>query len=427
MSIRSSLAQQTVPATAGLEANGLREAFAEAAQAPAVGQTWPGWEPGEFQVHFIYTGVCESMFYIFPDGTSMLLDCGDHPACNRGELAVPILPDQSRHAGEWIARYVARVNPNQQDVDYMMVSHFHADHTGGETWHAGETSGRGEDYYLSGFAQAAETLHFGTCVDRGWPDYDDPIPLAGPELDNMRKLYAWLQKKGDVRFEKFRVGELDQIAMKRDGARYADAFGIRNVCGNGRIALVDGGIRDLYAGFEGQWLNENAMSLGMVMNYGPFRFFTGGDFSDEAPALQGRPRVEIENELGPQVGPVDVCKINHHGHNSMPEGFVKAVRARVYVGCVWDQLHNLDPVMARLGDPDLYPGERLVCPGIMPAERRAVDSGKPWMATVPPAAYEGGHVVLNVTNGGERYSITYLSAADESMQIRAVHHFETRR
>jgi hypothetical protein len=31
-----------------------------------------------------------------------------------------------------------------------------------------------------------------------------------------------------------------------------------------------------------------------------------------------------------------------------------------------------------------------------------------------------------VTDGGERYSVTYLSAADESMQIRSVFYFETR-
>jgi hypothetical protein len=391
-----------------------------------VGQVWPGWKPGEFQVHFICTGVAESLFCILPDGTSMLLDCGDHPACNRGELAVPILPDQSRHAGEWVARYVERVNPHGRDVDYMMVSHFHADHTGGETWHAGKTSGRGDDYYLSGFAQAAETLRFDIGVDRGWPNYNDPFDLSCHELENMRKLYAWLQRNGDFRMEKFEVGARDQIAMRKDAASYTDSFRIHNVCGNGRIALADGGIRDLYEGFGGRPLNENGMSLGMVMEYGPFRFLTAGDFSDKAPALEGQPRVEIENELGPEVGPVDVCKINHHGHHSMPEGFVQAVQARVYVSCVWDQLHNVDPVMVRLNNRDLYPGERLVCPGILPAERLAVDEGKDWMEIVPDVAYEGGHMVLNVTDGGERYSISYLTAADESMQVRSVSHFETR-
>lgn len=357
----------------------------------------------------------------------MLLDCGDHPACNRGELAVPILPDQSRHAGEWIARYVERVNPNGRDVDYMMISHFHADHTGGETWHVGETEGRGEDYYLSGFAEAAETLRFGKGLDRGWPDYDDPIPFSGQELTNVRKLYAWLRERDGFQVEKFEVGAFNQIALKRDPTPFADAFRIRNVCGNGKIAKPDGGIRDLYAGFQGPLFNENGMSLGMIMSYGPFRFFTAGDFSDKTPAIDGRPSVDIEDELGPEIGPLDVCKINHHGHFSMPADSVKAVQARVYISCVWDQLHNVDPVMARLNDTTLYPGERLVCPGIMPAERRAADEGKPWTATVPQVSHEGGHIVLNVTDGGKRYSVTYLSAADESMRIRSVFRFNTRR
>ena len=42
------------------------------------GKVWPGWKRGEFQTHFIYTGRSESVFMIFPDGTTMLVDCGDY-------------------------------------------------------------------------------------------------------------------------------------------------------------------------------------------------------------------------------------------------------------------------------------------------------------------------------------------------------------
>ena len=73
------------------------KAFAAGKTDPQVGKAWKGWKKGHFQVHFIYTGVAESMFMIFPDGTSMLLDCGDHNAIGRGKLAVPVLPDGSRH------------------------------------------------------------------------------------------------------------------------------------------------------------------------------------------------------------------------------------------------------------------------------------------------------------------------------------------
>jgi hypothetical protein len=35
-----------------------------------------------------------------PDGTTMLLDCGDHPAWQRGKLAVP-LPEGSNRSPEY--------------------------------------------------------------------------------------------------------------------------------------------------------------------------------------------------------------------------------------------------------------------------------------------------------------------------------------
>ena len=133
---------------------------------PRVGKAWDGWRPGHFQIHVIYTGVAESLFLVFPDGTTMLLDCGDHPACKRGKLAVPILPDQSRHAGEWVARYVLRANPHGRDVDYMMLSHYHSDHGGQLKFNAGDApNGK---YKLSGFGQAMEYLTFRRAIDRAW-------------------------------------------------------------------------------------------------------------------------------------------------------------------------------------------------------------------------------------------------------------------
>ncbi len=394
-------------------------AFAEGAKDSAVGKPWKGWKKGEFQVHFIYTGVGESMFYIFPDGTTMLLDCGDHAAHERGKLAVPILPDMSRHSGEWIARYVQRVNPSKNDVDYMFVSHFHADHTGWSKYHAGKTSGRVEDYYLSGFAHAAEFLNFKKCIDRGYPNYDEPRVLKNSEpLNNMKSLYKHLQSKGDFTIEKFRVGEVDQVAMMKEKGAYKN-FSILNVCANGKIWTKDGGIIDVYADRpKNKGVNENGLCLGLVFRYGDFSFFSGGDFSDK---IKRDGKVYMtEDALGPHVGHVDVCKVNHHGHYSMPSEFIRSVSSRFYVSCVWDQLHNVDPVMARLSDTSIYPGKRTICPGIFPKERREADKGKAWLANVPVESYEGGHIVLNVAEGGKDYSLTYLTAKDESMLVTSV-------
>ena len=37
---------------------------------------YPGWRPGELDLHFVYTGCGENMFYRLPDGTSILNDTG---------------------------------------------------------------------------------------------------------------------------------------------------------------------------------------------------------------------------------------------------------------------------------------------------------------------------------------------------------------
>ena len=100
-----------------------------------------------------------------------------------------------------------------------------------------------------------------------------------------------------------------------------------------------------------------------------------------------------ERELGKASGRVDVAKINHHGHHSMPSELVRDLQARVYVACIWDQLHVTDDTMTRIADATLYPGERTIFPGVMTAERRAKEADRPWMHDVPKAVYEGSHIV----------------------------------
>jgi hypothetical protein len=360
----------------------------------------------------------------------MLLDCGDHAAINRGRLAVPVLPNGKLHAGEWIARYVKRVNPNGDKVDYLVPSHFHSDHCGCETFHAGKTQGRGEDYFLSGYAQAAETLRFARAVDRGWPGYDDPLPFYDSERrgcrDNMLRLYRHLEKRDGLKCEKFIVGSKSQFRPLRD-ASLAPGFTVENICGNGKIALPDGSIKDLYADYirrtRAKWVGENGMSTGMIFRYGKFSLFAAGDFSAWLKNADGS-RYDIEEELVAAIGrPVSVAKVNHHGHHSMPAKLVKALAPRVWFSCVWDQLHDTADTLANLSDRSIYPGERTIAPGIMPAERRWEDLGRPWMGDIPKETYEGAHLVFDVPPGGDSYSLSFITADDESMKVRAVMHF----
>jgi len=399
----------------------------------AVGEVWGGWKPGEFQVHFIYTGVGESMFLIFPDATTMLLDCGDHPALTRLDLALPVLPSPGRLAGDWVARYVTRVNPNGADVDYMMTTHWHTDHVGSLYWQSARRLKKGErrtGLVRSGFGLAVETLHFKKAIDRGWPNYDDPMSKYPNEgrmtIDLMKQVYAFLAKRDGLTVEKFRLGATDQIVPLRNPSG-VNGFSVRNIAANGRIALPDGTIKDVMKHPDGSPMkcyNENLLSLGTVFSYGKFRFYTAGDFSGPGD-LASSNKFYPERLIGKAAGRVDVAKINHHGCHSMPVELVRDLQARVYVACVWDQLHVTNNTMVRMSDTSLYPGERTIFPGVMSTERRAAEGDRVWMRNVPEAVYEGSHIVLSVPPGGETYRITCLTAADESMRIKATFDYKS--
>ena len=383
-----------------------------------------GWKPGEFQVHFIYTGVAESLFILMPDGTSMLLDCGDIPAIMRNPYDVPV-PHPREMAGQTVADYVLGVNPRGRDVDYLVVSHWHSDHTGTPNWQSCGTMvdrSKGE-YWRSGFGIAAERLRFARAVDRG---FDDPIPYRDDRDrpgEHMRRLYDCLVRRDGLVREPFRLGAADQFVPRHGGA---EGFSVRNIAGNGRLALPDGSVRDLYGGYLAahpglQRLNENGMSLGHVFSYGPFRFYTAGDFCD---ALDG---FHTEDAMAEACGEVDVAKINHHGHHSMSPRLVAALRARCYVACVWDQLHVTDDTMTRLADRSLYPGPRTFYPGVFTAERQREDAGKAWTADVAPAVRtKGAHVVLTVPPGGRTYTMTCLDATGKGLEILSVDKYETK-
>ena len=389
------------------------QTIAAGARHPSVGHALAPWKNGHFQIHFIYTGVAESIFLVYPDGTSLLIDCGDIAAHKRGKYAVPILPGLERHAGEWIARYVLRVNPRLEKVDYMLLTHYHSDHGGGRGYHAG-LAPNGE-YYLSGFGQAMEWLSFGKAIDRAWPTFDDPLPRR-PEDDtwmvaHMQGVYRELERRGTV-VERFRLEKgSDQLRPLHGDAQ---GFGIRPLCANGRVLMPDGAVRDLYADFiawtKTRSLNENAMSIGMKFTYGPFGFYTAGDFEDRQRQRNGS-AWEIEEAMAETVGVATVAKLDHHGNSSMCEKLVAALRSQVYVGCIWDWFHVDDATMTRLADRSLYGVPRLMLPTYMPLARPATPAGRGYLPDVDRCVIDQPcHVVLDVPPGGESYTLSCLSA-----------------
>ena len=388
---------------------------------PVVQGELPTWKKGEFQIHFIHTGVGESQFLVFPDGTTMLLDCPGNPAVNLGRAGVPILPSAKLHAGEWVARYVARVNPNKTEVDYLALSHFHQDHGGGISYHKGVAKWKGGEYYRSGFALAAEQLKFRKAIDRTGPTFDDfmkDYSAPGATMKNMEQLYRHLMDRDGLVLEKFRLGATDQVTPLRDASACA-GFAVLNILGNGMVAKSDGGTVDL---FNGNYDNlkkmqgfENPLSVGYVFRYGAFSYGTFGDFN--ARASDGK---LVEKKAAPYMPHMTVAKMNHHGcPGSHPKVWVSALSPKVWVGAIWHQGHADAYTFEKMADEACYAGERLICPTVYPSERRiaAILQKAPWLPQVVPASFAGGHVVVTVPPGGKTFTVRYVDAGDVKMNV----------
>ena len=396
-----------------------RTALAATESPVPASDSWSGWQSGHFQIHAIYTGVAESIFLVYPDGTSLLIDCGDHPAHTRGKLAVPILPDLTKHSGARIAEYVRKVNPRGSEVDYFLLTHYHSDHAGSYGYHAGFSPDF--KYVKSGLGEAIETLSFGKVVDRAWPTFDDPLPVSenadGRLLANLKEVYAELRRRG-TEIERFRLeAGSDQLRPLHGGA---DAFSVRALSANGRLLAPDGSVVDLYAAEKAAGrlskVNENMMSIGLRFDFGCFGFYTAGDFSDGGGRREAR--------MAEVCGRVDVAKINHHGHHSMPEGLVRALGARVYLACIWDQLHVTRDAMRRIAAGSA-PNRPLLAPGVFTEERRREDADEKWKQDVAQETFGGAHVVVDVPPGGAEYTVSFISPCDDDLRILGERRFRS--
>lgn len=395
-------------------------AFTGCTSSPDSSNVFPCWKKGEMEIHHIYTGRGESNFLVLPDGTTMLIDAGDWDPKDYPKMT-EALPDSSRRAGEWIARYVQRVNPNVDKVDYLMVSHFHNDHFGDASNPVPMTENRKPNYLLTGCMEAGEYLHFSYFIDRGWPNYNYPLSIQDEDVDNYRAFLSYKMKTDYLKPVEFKVGAFDQIKLLKNPKKYASSFHIRNLSANGVIWLGNDSTLacyDLNPANLTNWQNENTKSIGICIAYGPFRYFTAGDLS--APLLDAEGNwFQVDELVAKTCGEVDVCKANHHAYkDAMSEGFVKNIKATNYIIPVWDYEHIQPSIISRMASRDLYEGDRMVFATNVPSTLRKAYSSEPWYPTL---CKEDGHVVVKVYDKGRKYKIFILSAKDENMNIIATY------
>lgn len=365
-----------------------------------IGERYPGWNPGEMDIHFIHTGVGEQTFFIFPDGTTTLLDCGHvFPRRPGYAEAVPAMPSDRLRGGEWVARYLSRVT-DRREIDYVLVSHAHDDH-------------------VMGLPDVAKTFAFRHWLDHQYPRVGVDSLDADPDTVRFMREFVPSACTRGMKAEAFAVGALNQIALQHDAARRYGDFEIRNLAANG--VLWDGarGTRDYLTehlrltGKSGVW--ENQLSDAIRIRYGNFTYYTGGDVELTLKTSEGE--IDWEAAVGRVAGPVDVCKTNHHAFwNAMRPGFVREVRARAYLSSVWSPDQVNDRNLPHVASRDLYPGKRTIFFGAMPKGRLAAFGDAAFVKDFSPRV---GHQVVKVAPGGTSYEIFTLDAADESMRVLA--------
>ena len=133
----------------------------------------------------------------------------------------------------------------------------------------------------------------------------------------------------------------------------------------------------------------------------------------------GGKTVDYEGLVGERIGPLSVCKMNHHGcNNAMRDGFVNAVKAQTYISCMWSPGQAFPDALDRMWRAGTHDGAR---PLLLPQLVGALQKGgeEKFGYKVPPKGVY--HVIVKVFPGGERYRTYLVDPRDEDFRVVAAY------
>jgi hypothetical protein len=398
-------------------------------QAPAVvGEPLPAWKEGYLDLHHINTGRGNAAFYILPDGTTILFDAGELDPTNPRTTSLrntPIRPDSSKHPYEWIAEYIKRV-AHCKVIDYAVISHFHDDHFG--SWYRGAPVAKGGHFVLSGITGVADLLPVHMLLTRDYHFPVDPeqrIEKASPDnpfVKDWNNFLSFLSYRRGIGYSDgfFQAGSRSQLHLVHQAGRYPDCY-IQNVKSNGWIWTgKDSTVRQHFPPVDSAdrktWPDENALSNVLVIHYGAFSYYTGGDcpgnvFPGDAPWR------DVETAVAAAIGEVDVATMDHHGNRDAVNEFqIKTFRPSVWIEQVWTADHPGHETLIRVTSPFLYKGKRdLFATNFMEANHLVI-------GPLVDASYRSrqGHILVRVLPGGKNYYVIILDDSKADAAVKAV-------
>lgn len=429
----------------------------------------PAWEEGYLDIHFINTGTGECSFVIMPDGTQMLVDAASSYCTpeDENDYYVGHYPDASKRPSEWINIYLARCMKwtGNDMIDYLNVTHFHSDHIGqrftncpaGDIGQANPlftSDGRkalrdiasmedflevGGGYMKIGVAEILDENKVGVVIDKAYPDYDYPKPLAydvdqngktgynGWTVLNYRNAAQYHKKQNGVVRESFRPGVADQFVMKHKPAEYPE-FEIRNLSANGLMWTGNGTETSMTFPENGQLSvesnegkdspNENMTSTVFKLSYGDFDYFCGGDVVSNSVST-AYPWRDAERPLANVTGEVDLLKANHHGSaDGNSEYFLGILNPQVIVVNVWRRIQPRKETYERMISSDCNHGmtDIFTTNMVKSYHNEYIDKGERIRG-------KQGHYVVRVNPGGGKFYVYQLDDSDVTMSMKIVRRF----
>ena len=358
----------------------------------------PAWQEGYMDIHHIATGKGENSFLVFPDGTTMLVDCGDE---THGRFKCDAYPDSSRTPGQWVAQYIRHFSAGtpckEGEVDYFELSHFHSDHMGSLN-----AMRPGEHYGLCGVTDVCESIRFGKMVDRAYPDYSSVTSNKGV-VPEYAKCIAWQRDKRGTVVERFVPGSHRQFVLKHNPKAYRKVFDVFNVASCGYLATGKGlKTRPMFREDPSKY-DENMMSNVFIVSYGRFRYYSGGDLGGGVANGGDNHWRDFESQVADAVGPVTAMKANHHGWKEVMNPYLLCTMKPQVIAAICSHVsHPWKTTVQRIQDlllpvhPELY----------LTTDSGRSQVGEELFAKLPPQ----GHIVLRVYEGGRSYQVFVLDA-----------------
>jgi competence protein ComEC len=234
-------------------------------------------------IYFIDVEGGQSTLIVTPAGESLLIDTGFPGGGTFASL--PGEPGKARDANRILA---AIKDAGLKRLDYLLITHFHADHDGG-------------------VVELAQQIPIGTFIDHG---------SVLPEAENVEgtldafKRYEAVRAKGrhlePAPGDRLPLKDVEVVVVSAAGRTLARAL---SGAGKPNSACVG-------PAPAAQERNENPRSTGIRLQFGRFRFLDVGDLS--GPPLYA---LACPNDL---VGPIDLYLVAHHGG---PDAAIPAVFA----------------------------------------------------------------------------------------------------